>query len=66
MHWAARGRGERAGIRHAHLCFEPFPFFHDREVIGMYPAWKRALLAYLRAAYGGLDARGVCGAPTAS
>ena len=44
-------RGRRAparGIRHAHLCFEPFPFFHDREVIGMYPAPKRALLAYLR------------------
>ena len=48
-----------------HLCFEPFPFFHDREVIGMYPAWKRALLAYLRAAYRRHRRAARCGAPTA-
>ena len=62
MHWAAAAARERTGIRHAHLCFEPFPFFHDPEVIGMYPGWKRALLAYLRVAYRGVDARGVRGA----
>jgi glycosyltransferase involved in cell wall biosynthesis len=62
MHWGAVVAGGRTGIRHVHMCFEPFPFFHDREVIGMYPAWKRALLAYLRVAYRGLDARGVRGA----
>jgi glycosyltransferase involved in cell wall biosynthesis len=62
MHWGAVVAGGRTGIRHVHMCFEPFPFFHDREVIGMYPAWKRALLAYLRIAYRGLDARGVRGA----
>ena len=62
MHWAAVAASGRAGIRHVHMCFEPFPFFHDREVIGMYPAWKRALLAYLRVAYRSLDARGVQGA----
>ena len=59
MHWAAVVGASRADIRHVHLCFEPFPFFYDREVIGMYPVWKRALLAYLRIAYRGLDARGV-------
>lgn len=62
MHWAAAAARERTGIRHAHLCFEPFPFFHDREVIGMYPPGKRALLAYLRTVYGGVDRRGVAGA----
>lgn len=59
MHWAAAVAGGRAGIRHVHLCFEPFPFFYDREVIRMYPVWKRVLLAYLRIAYRGLDAHGV-------
>jgi len=59
MHFAAVIAAGRADIRHVHLCFEPFPFFHDREVIGMYPAWKRVLLAYLRVAYRGLDAHGV-------
>jgi glycosyltransferase involved in cell wall biosynthesis len=59
MNWAAAVAASRADIRHVHLCFEPFPFFHDREVIGMYPVWKRALLAYLRVSYRGLDARAV-------
>jgi glycosyltransferase involved in cell wall biosynthesis len=49
-------------VTHAHLCFEPFPFFHDPEVKGMYPAPKRALLAYLTAAYGWIDSAGVTGA----
>ena len=67
MHWAASAAArERTGIRHVHLCFEPFPFFHDREVIGMYPPWKRALLAYLRTAYGGSTRRGVAGADRAA
>ena len=62
MHWAANIAAARWGIRHAHLCFEPFPFFHDREVKGAYPAPKRALLAYLSAAYGRIDKSGVLGA----
>jgi glycosyltransferase involved in cell wall biosynthesis len=62
MHWAAVAAGRRWGIRHAHLCFEPFPFFHDPEVKAMYPAPKRALLAYLAAVYGGIDRKGVLGA----
>jgi glycosyltransferase involved in cell wall biosynthesis len=62
MHWAGNIAAARWGIRHAHLCFEPFPFFHDREVKAAYPAPKRALLAYLSAAYGWIDRRGVLGA----
>jgi glycosyltransferase involved in cell wall biosynthesis len=59
MHWAANSAAGRWGITHAHLCFEPFPYFHDREVRGMYPAPKRLLLAYLAAAYGRIDRQGV-------
>ena len=59
MHWAAVVAGSRNDIRHVHMCFEPFPFFYDREVIRMYPACKRMLLAYLRIAYRGLDKAGV-------
>ncbi|MBO9555494.1 glycosyltransferase [Cellulomonas sp.] len=47
------------GLRHVSLCFEPFPFFHDAEVIGMYPKPKQALLAFLRTAYGRVDTRGI-------
>ena len=47
------------GLRHVSLCFEPFPFFHDAEVIGMYPRPKQALLAFLRTAYGRVDTRGI-------
>lgn len=47
------------GLRHVSLCFEPFPFFHDAEVIGMYPKGKQALLAFLRTAYGNVDRRGI-------
>lgn len=50
------------GLRHTHLCFEPFPFFHDREVQGLYPAPQRALMRVLEALYGRLDRRGVASA----
>jgi glycosyltransferase involved in cell wall biosynthesis len=59
MNWAGNVAASRWGIRHAHLCFEPFPFFHDREVKASYPAPKRALLAYLSAVYGRIDRKGV-------
>jgi glycosyltransferase involved in cell wall biosynthesis len=62
MNWIGTRIAGRTGIRHVHLAFEPFPFFHDREVIDLYPPPKRALLTYLRAAYGGLDRGGVRGA----
>ena len=55
MPWIAGRVAHRRGLRHVSLCFEPFPFFHDREVIGMYPPWKRLLLKGLRVAYGRLD-----------
>lgn len=51
----------RLGIPHVSLCYEPFPFFHDAEVIGLYPPVKRALLALLRGAYGRLDVQGIHG-----
>lgn len=51
--------GERHGIRHTHLCFEPFPFFHDREVQNLYPPAQRWLMRILDVLYGGLDRRGV-------
>src|SRR5699024_3114087 len=53
---------KQAGVRHVSLCFEPFPFFHDAEVMGMYSPVKRALLASLKGVYGGLDRRGVSSA----
>jgi glycosyltransferase involved in cell wall biosynthesis len=62
MNWVGTRVARQTGVRHVHLAFEPFPFFHDREVIDLYPAPKRALLAYLRTAYGGLDRGGVRGA----
>lgn len=62
MPWIAGRVARRRGLRHVSLCFEPFPFFHDREVIGMYPLWKRLLLKGLHVAYGRLDSSGVTGA----
>ncbi|MGO4663037.1 glycosyltransferase [Terrabacter sp. 2TAF16] len=62
MPWIAGRVARRRGLRHVSLCFEPFPFFHDREVIGMYPLWKRLLLKGLHMAYGRLDRSGVTGA----
>jgi glycosyltransferase involved in cell wall biosynthesis len=61
MPWvAARTRG--AGVRHVTLCFEPFPFFHDSEVVGMYPPTKRRLLSLLKWAYAGVDRAGIASA----
>ncbi len=62
MPWLASQAARQQGKPHLSLCFEPFPFFHDTEVIGMYPAMKRTMLAFLRTAYGGLDAAGLRGA----
>lgn len=62
MNWLGTRTARRTGVRHIHLAFEPFPFFHDREVIDLYGPRKRALLAFLRTAYGGIDRRGVTGA----
>lgn len=59
MNWMGTEVARRTGLRHVHLAFEPFPFFHDSEVIDLYPAPKRALLAFLRAAYGRMDSAGV-------
>ena len=50
------------GLRHVHLCFEPFPFFHDREVTALYPATSRALMRGLGLLYGRLDRKGVADA----
>ena len=59
MPWLAAKAAEAHGIRHVSLCFEPFPWFHDPEVISMYPAPKRALLAYLNRAFGRMDVEGI-------
>jgi glycosyltransferase involved in cell wall biosynthesis len=59
MPWVARRVARQRGLRHVSLCFEPFPFFHDVEVIGLYPPWKRVLLRALHAAYDGVDRSGV-------
>jgi glycosyltransferase involved in cell wall biosynthesis len=48
-----------AGIRHLTLCFEPFPFFHDDEVIRLYPRGKQWLLGLLRGLYGHIDTKGI-------
>lgn len=62
MPWIASRIARRGRLRHVSLCFEPFPFFHDAEVIGMYSRPRRALLGLLALAYGGLDRRGVASA----
>jgi glycosyltransferase involved in cell wall biosynthesis len=54
--------GKPRGLRHVHLCFEPFPFFHDREVTALYPLASRALMRGLGVLYGRLDREGVVGA----
>ncbi len=59
MPWVGRNAAKAHGLRHVSLCFEPFPFFHDAEVIDMYPAAKRALLRFLHAAYGRVDTVGI-------
>ncbi|MDF2146430.1 glycosyltransferase family 4 protein [Knoellia sp. p5-6-4] len=62
MPWLAARLTRRTRVRHVSLCFEPFPFFHDTEVIGLYPRHRRALLAVLAAVYQGLDRGGVASA----
>ncbi|MGV8849428.1 MAG: glycosyltransferase family 4 protein [Propionibacteriaceae bacterium] len=62
MPWLGMRAARQYGIPHVSLCFEPFPFFHDREVIGLFPPAKRALLAFLRTAYGSVDVQGIQGA----
>lgn len=51
--------GRRAGLRHTHMCFEPFPFFHDDEVQNMYPFAQRTLMKLLGRLYGRIDRAGV-------
>jgi glycosyltransferase involved in cell wall biosynthesis len=62
MHQLGQRAADRQGVPHAALCFEPFPFFHDDEVIDLYPQPKRALLRLLARTYGGIDRQGVTGA----
>lgn len=59
MPWLGARVAQAQGLRHVSLCFEPFPWFHDPEVISMYPAPKRALLAYLNRAFGRVDRDGI-------
>lgn len=59
MPWIAWRAVRTSGLRHVSLCFEPFPFFHDSEVIGLYPRWKRTLLRGLARAYGWVDRSGI-------
>ncbi|HEV7918065.1 MAG TPA: glycosyltransferase [Solirubrobacterales bacterium] len=54
--------GQKHSLRHSHLCFEPFPFFHDREVTGLYPLPNRILMGVLAMLYGRIDEAGVRGA----
>jgi len=61
MPWLGMRAARELGIPHVSLCFEPFPFFHDAEVIGLFPPAKRALLAFLRASYAWVDTRGIQG-----
>ena len=62
MPWLAARLARRGRLQHVSLCFEPFPFFHDDEVIGMYPPIRRVLLVLLARVYGRLDRRGVTSA----
>jgi glycosyltransferase involved in cell wall biosynthesis len=64
MPWLGMRAAREFGIPHVSLCFEPFPFFHDAEVIGLFPPPKRALLAFLRASYGWVDTQGIQGSDT--
>jgi glycosyltransferase involved in cell wall biosynthesis len=62
MQWLGGRAAAKLGLRHVHLCFEPFPFFYDAGVVGMYPLPKRALLRWLALAYSGIDRKGVASA----
>lgn len=59
MNYLCAELGRERGLRHAHMCFEPFPFFWDREVTGLYPLAQRALMRALAVLYGRLDKLGV-------
>jgi glycosyltransferase involved in cell wall biosynthesis len=59
MNYLCSGIGAHRRLRHVHLCFEPFPFFHDREVTALYPGTSRALMRGLGLLYGRLDLEGV-------
>ena len=59
MPWVASRLAAATGSRHASLCFEPFPFFHDADVISMYPQWKALSLRALNAGYGRIDVSGL-------
>jgi glycosyltransferase involved in cell wall biosynthesis len=56
MHHVARAAGVP---RHLAYVLEPFAFFHDPEMIGGFPLWKRLVLRYLTLAYAHLDVSGV-------
>jgi glycosyltransferase involved in cell wall biosynthesis len=62
LNYLAGAVGRPRGLRHVHLCFEPFPFFHDREVTALYPLASRVLMRGLGTLYGRLDREGVVGA----
>ena len=53
--------GKRRQLRHVHLCFEPFPFFHDREVIGLYPTSSQVLMRDSGSSTGASTATGARG-----
>lgn len=62
MNYLLGSVGKNLRLRHVHLCFEPFPFFHDREVTGLYPTSSQVLMRGLGLLYGRLDLAGVRGA----
>lgn len=62
MPWVANRVAATLRLRHVALCFEPFPYFYDVDVIGLYPRWKQTLLAGLARSYGHIDKDGIRGA----
>ena len=62
MNYLSGAIGKPRSLRHVHLCFEPFPFFHDREVTALYPLSNRMLMRGLGVLYDRLDREGVADA----
>ena len=59
MQWVGAEVAREQGLRHVHLCFEPFPMFHARYLMKGEPWGRRLRFRAYTLAYRGLDTKGI-------